>query len=233
MLLDDRLIGCCRLLPLDRQHGWLESLRIDPAYRGRGLGRILSHHIVQTGRDMGFAELLFSTYFDNRQSIRISKSYGFRCAATFTNLDLTKLPAAPPSAGRPQEITVTRGLPDVAEMLWNDWLFLPPQIAGRERFLPGAVTVRDGEAALVLAENNKYPGRILDICWTRKISGDAGASCLLYAIRRARQQGFSGLHLMLPAGEPSGAFRDLGFAFFEREDDVYLYTASAAQLQLS
>jgi GNAT superfamily N-acetyltransferase len=234
MLFDDRLIGCCRLLPLDRQRAYLESLRIDTAYRGRGFGRVLSRHIIQTGRDMGFAELLFATYFGNRQSIRISKSYGFRCAATFTNLDLdlTMLATAPSPPGRPQEVTVTPGLPDVTGMLWNDWLFLPPRIAGRTRFLPRAVTVCDGEATLVLAENCKYPGRILDICWTQKIVGDAGRSCLLYAIRRARQQGFAGLHVMLPTGEPTEPFYDLGFAYFEQEDDVYLYTARAAQLRL-
>ncbi len=234
MTLADRLIGCGRLKPLDGRRGWLEGLRIRKRYQGRGLGRTMSRHMVAAGRDRGYEQLVFSTYFGNLSSIRINEAFGFRRTAAFTNLDLElkKLPSAPALAEIAPEVEVAPGYPENDQMMANDWTFLPPDLPDRRRHFPNAETVSRGDCRIVVAENTKYAGVGLDICWIEAPSGLADPVCLRYAIAKAHGLGRRFAHVMVPPALSLKPFLEVGFYYYEQPCDVYLYAADAAKLKL-
>ena len=200
---DGRLIGCGRLFPFDARRGWLEALRIHPDHQRQGLGRELARHVMSRAVAMGLRELLFSTYFDNVSSIRISEQFGFRRFALFTNLELgevCKSPARAAEVSPESGIEVRPGIPPADELMANDWFFVPPGVAERVPYFPNAVTLRGHDCQLLLAE----------------------------ARRRRRAH----VHLMLPDGYALEPFQQAGFRYHERERDVWLYAARTADLRL-
>jgi GNAT superfamily N-acetyltransferase len=64
-------------------YAWLQGIRADPAFRGRGAGRVLTEHLIVQAEREGAKRIGLSTYIDNRASIHIIESYGFRRVATF------------------------------------------------------------------------------------------------------------------------------------------------------
>jgi GNAT superfamily N-acetyltransferase len=231
MLRGDRVVGCGRLMPMDTRRGWLEGLRVDPALQGQGLGKQIALHVMRAGRERGFQELLFSTYFANAGSIRINEIAGFEPLGTCTNLEF-EMHKAPDPLPRFAGVTVTPGVPATSELIWNDWLFLPPDLAGREAHLPNALTIARGACRMLLADNAKYP-HMLDIGWMEAVGGEDGRACLLHAMGEARQRGRRIIHAMVPEAVPLDPFRELGFFYFEQPQDVHLYRGTVSRLRLN
>ena len=78
-------------------HAWLQGIRTDPAYRGKGIGRALSQALVEKARQDGAVRISLSTYFDNTPSIRIIESLGFERVASFVFLERNREgPSLPP-----------------------------------------------------------------------------------------------------------------------------------------
>ncbi|MBP6875568.1 MAG: GNAT family N-acetyltransferase [Candidatus Eisenbacteria bacterium] len=233
LLFNGRLAGCGRLHPFDARIAWCEGLRVDPEYQRHGLGAHLARHVVAYARDRGLRELMFVTYFANRGSMRISERLGFRRSATFTNFEAKDLSASAAWARSIDRaaVHIEEGLPGMPGFAVNDWFFVPPEVADRGRYLPGARTLRDGKQALVVAPNTKYP-HSLEIGWFDAIEGRVSEPCLAAAILLARDEGFSQMHAMAPAGTLPEPFLQAGFAWQEAPDDVYLYRGRIAELSL-
>lgn len=247
------LVGCGRLLPLDRRRAWLEGLRVHPSAQGRGLGRIMAHHLFRLGRDRGHDELWFSTYFLNEASIQISERAGFERVAAYTHMELwlerDRTAAAASASGFANgsgtgagtrgdvgpggDGGITPGFRSLPGWMWNDWLFLPDDLENRERYFPEAATITRGEVTVVISRNIKYGRAWLEICG---FDGPAGADptpCIEVAATEARRRGAKGLHLMLPGDRPLDAYAAAGFTTYERHGDVYLYRADAKSLRIS
>jgi len=82
-----RLLGFGRRRWLAPAHAWLEGLRVDPADRGRGVGRALTCRLVDRAVAEGAQWVGLSTYIDNEASIHIIESSGFRRIASFVQLE--------------------------------------------------------------------------------------------------------------------------------------------------
>ncbi len=82
-VLEGELVGFARRTWLAPRLAWFEGIRTDPAYRGRGVGRAITEHLIHRARETGAARISLSTYVDNEASIHIIESYGFERVATF------------------------------------------------------------------------------------------------------------------------------------------------------
>ena len=191
----------------------------------------MAHHVFRLGIELGFEELLFSTYIHNDASIRISEAAGFRRIECFSNLDRP----TPETAAMPEslaaDVSRTPGFRSFAGFMWNDWLFVPEGLARAERFFADPVVLSDGTLSMLLADNLKSPRDGLDIC---AIDGPAEAdprACLEQVMVEARRRGRRNLHVMLPSARPIEPFYDFGFQSFEQRLDVYLYGAQAGSLR--
>lgn len=57
----ERLAACGAIKHLDAGHGELKSMRADPAYRGRGAGKAMLHHLLAVARARGYARVSLET----------------------------------------------------------------------------------------------------------------------------------------------------------------------------
>ncbi|MBI3370053.1 MAG: GNAT family N-acetyltransferase [Burkholderiales bacterium] len=76
------LLGCGALKELTPTHGELKSMRTPKARRGRGAGRAVLAHIVETARQRGYRTLSLETgsHPDFAPAQRLYQSFGFdRC----------------------------------------------------------------------------------------------------------------------------------------------------------
>lgn len=84
---EDRVAGTFRISSMPCGVLWMEALRIHASLRGRGLGKELasSAFLIGTGMiERGFGDCLeFSTYFNNHESIHISRVQGFEVVNRF------------------------------------------------------------------------------------------------------------------------------------------------------
>ncbi|GAG00421.1 unnamed protein product, partial [marine sediment metagenome] len=108
-VLDGELVGFARRTWLAPGLAWLEGMRTDPAYRGRGVGRAITEYLIDRARAAGAVRISLSTYIDNEASIHIIESYGFERVATFVYRERpADAPSLDPDAGAdPQIATVS------------------------------------------------------------------------------------------------------------------------------
>lgn len=57
----DRLAACGGIRHLDARHGELKSMRADPAYRGKGAGKAMLHHLIAVARARGYTRISLET----------------------------------------------------------------------------------------------------------------------------------------------------------------------------
>lgn len=83
----DRLAGCGALKRLDAHHGELKSMRAAPAYRGKGVGKAILHHLMDEARRRGYTRLSLETGRSAPflPAQRLYESHGFTACAPFGN----------------------------------------------------------------------------------------------------------------------------------------------------
>ncbi len=79
----DRLVGLVKLTRMEVGEWWMEGLRVDPAYRRRGIGRILHQHVLSQARRFAPGVLRFSTASENATIVRLAGETGFAQVASF------------------------------------------------------------------------------------------------------------------------------------------------------
>ncbi|MFC2079350.1 GNAT family N-acetyltransferase [Candidatus Bipolaricaulota bacterium] len=85
--LDRNVIAFAHRTWLSSGIAWLEGIRADPAFKGRGAGRAITEYLICSAREAGATHIELSTYIDNEASIHIIESYGFQLVGTFSYLE--------------------------------------------------------------------------------------------------------------------------------------------------
>lgn len=219
-----QLIALGRLKLFDEETGWLEGLRVAPHFQGKGFGKEMARKMIQLARSIGIKKLLFSTYFDNVESIAINEKIGFYRIGTYTNLQLDTLS----SEEDIDEVSFTSF--HIEGFISNDWVFFQAENKIATDLLPAAEFVDISGCRMLFAQNIKFP-ETFEISWID--SSRATDKTIACAISFARSRGYKKMHLMLKAGSPLEPFLKNGFYYFERSEDVYLYSGEVEKLKLS
>ncbi|MDD5263365.1 MAG: GNAT family N-acetyltransferase [Candidatus Bipolaricaulis sp.] len=229
-------------------HAWLQGIRTDPAYRGRGVGRALSRALIDRAWRAGAARISLSTYFDNTPSIRIIESLGFERVASFVFLERTEeappLPAtADPGVAEPTPDEAARFILASSSLAtargWYpfEWLFLP--FAARpEAFLektPYRIGVRSGDGwrSLLCASPGRGAG---DASFLSFLDGDSRDFAALVA-KASRDLATTTWESMIPRrGEDVApalpSLLELGFKpWQDGSEDVLCYDLVASHLK--
>lgn len=74
----ERAAGCVALRPLDDGACELKRLFVRPAYRGRGLGRILATRVVNAAAALGYAVMRLDTLDTLDRAMPIYTALGFQ-----------------------------------------------------------------------------------------------------------------------------------------------------------
>lgn len=70
--------GCIALRPLEGRRCEMKRLYVRPAFRGYGLGRLLTERILADARAIGYGEVLLDTFPFLHQALTMYRHMGFR-----------------------------------------------------------------------------------------------------------------------------------------------------------
>ncbi|HDP77755.1 MAG TPA: GNAT family N-acetyltransferase [Mesotoga infera] len=222
-----KLIGIDNLRLFSRKVGWMEGMRIDPLYQGRGFGREMGGEMLKLAESLGLERLYFSTYFDNTASIKMNEAFGFRRIAVFTNLqkEIGELTPCPINLLESDEI------PEIDDHISEDWMFIPKEISNKRRFLNDPVRLVGGANWAVVSRNSKSKG-CLDINFICMADEDGVENFLKELLYYSRAKSFFRIHAMVSESFDLGPFLSNGFRPFERVRDVFLYYADVSSLRV-
>lgn len=85
--IDGNVVGTVKLSILPDRVGWLEGLRVHPAYRGKGYGKKLHRYIVNIGvklcEEGKIDTIEFATHLLNKESRKMAEDDGFKSVKRF------------------------------------------------------------------------------------------------------------------------------------------------------
>lgn len=81
------IMGCVALRMLSLDMAEMKRLYVDPAYRGRGVGRALVEAILAKAREIGFQHMVLDTSFAMKAAISLYLGLGFTPIEPYNNQD--------------------------------------------------------------------------------------------------------------------------------------------------
>jgi GNAT superfamily N-acetyltransferase len=210
---------------------WLEGMRVDPRYRGRGLARRMHEYQVALADRLDLGIIRFATGGDNAPMHHLGEQTGFRRVGRYARLTA---PAAAPGEGVPALEPFRRA--DLAELdaflrrsprlradagLYSaGWVFYPLTAERLARFVRARTALgwRDeaGRIRAVVLVSNSREGRRLHVDFAdvrpRRLHSLAALGLALRALARRRRR--TDVYAELPAGSPwERAWRRAGFDY--------------------
>jgi len=91
-LLGDELGGIGKLTRLYGSYAWLETLRVHPAYQGKGLGKAIYDRYMEQMAQMQLSAVGMYTNYDNIVSRALAEKYGLTVQERFSEYIKTDLP---------------------------------------------------------------------------------------------------------------------------------------------
>ncbi len=79
----DQVVGVTKLTRFAEGEWWLEGLRVDPAFQGRGISRILHHFVINEARQHREGVIRFSTASLNEAVHKLAAQTGFEFKAAY------------------------------------------------------------------------------------------------------------------------------------------------------
>jgi GNAT superfamily N-acetyltransferase len=98
--LTSELVGFGHCVWMSPTYAWFEGLRIDSAWRNRGIAKALHEHMLEWAYGAGATRVGLSVYLGNLASLRIVESHGFERSAGFVALE-TRAEGAPQAERAP------------------------------------------------------------------------------------------------------------------------------------
>jgi ribosomal protein S18 acetylase RimI-like enzyme len=75
--LGEDIVGCIALRPLPGAVGEVKRMYVDPAFRGRGVGRALLERLITSARERGYREIRLGTLHEMLEAQALYRSLGF------------------------------------------------------------------------------------------------------------------------------------------------------------
>ncbi len=231
--LDGRIVGVARLAWFSPRDAWLETLRVHPRYRHRGIGRALMRHRIAIAEAAGARRIAFSTESQNESQVRSARRLGFRRVATLrwmlARARAGELPDLARSRDEPALWRLVGGRAATAPVLIHrdrGWRWqhiargdIAPAIRARRCYVSGDPR---GARAFAIVGPDRTHGELI----VRVLAGDArSVGELLERLRAvARAHDLARVSAFRPEGRLETTFRNAGYrapwrfsaAYYER-----------------
>jgi ribosomal protein S18 acetylase RimI-like enzyme len=215
---DGAFVGLAKLA-LRGARAWCAGLGVAPAFRGKGLGGLLTRAMIEEARKAGAATLQLEVLAQNTAAIKLYRSTGFVETRQLVGLQISA-GALPPlaSAGVATPVALERLLPAIVAGRQPDWEHELPSILAIEHQAL-VTTGRDStEAGLVYQRTGEY---------VRILSSTPSASTTLEEMDTLLTTAASGAQTIQVYNEPEDSasfrlYRALGFQEFFRQYEMVL-----------
>lgn len=114
--IDGKVVAVGKYTLLHDQSAWLETLRVDPAYQGRGIGKAFYERFLRHASFQGVQNLRMYTGTSNVVSKGLAERYGFRLEASYRGASWKAQPLSGADA-EPQEFLKLGPQAAVAQLL--------------------------------------------------------------------------------------------------------------------
>jgi ribosomal protein S18 acetylase RimI-like enzyme len=84
-LVDGEPAGCIALRRLDARRCEMKRLYVHPAFRGLGIGKLLTGRVLEDARSIGYHQILLDTFPFLDRAISMYRSMGFREIPKYNN----------------------------------------------------------------------------------------------------------------------------------------------------
>lgn len=223
-----RIIALSNLFLIDKNTGWLEALRVDPEFTGKGWGKMMVKHMCHFAIDKGLSELFFSTYYRNKASINLNEKFGFRKYATFTNLSLNLENKKLENDNKDIELQ-SLDKEVYKRIVWNDWFAVPEgKKLVKDRFPKVARIIVNGNEFLISENHKERTSLEISPVNDSSIDYETVKSIINYAVK----EGYREAHLMLASDIALNPFTENNFEYMERSEDVYIFSVKKTDLKL-
>lgn len=228
--LDGRVVALSKLTALTTSEDWLEGVRVDPDYRGRGLARTMIRHCVDVSRERG-GVLRYSTSSRNLTMQRLGVELGFTLAyapdwygATATvgtpqtrALPPASLPALLDRLEGSRLLALTGGL---YTYNWNSVELTEERL--RERLAAGQVVGLPGGSAWAIRVPSRWGG-----AWIAHAEGRSDELARLFTALRRTDEPFEGeafIRAHVPADAPQlPALHEAGYTLGDHAACIFEY----------
>ncbi len=119
--LDGRPVGIAKFTTMPEGSAWVETLRVDPAYQGRGIGKSLYTRFFDTAKSQHVEILRMYTGMQNKVSRGLAEHFGFGLEASFygANFGLESPHPTKPHSFKP--VSDTNKAADLLMPLSDNW----------------------------------------------------------------------------------------------------------------
>lgn len=232
---DGVVAGCSKMTLLPENVLWLEGIRVDTEYRGRGLGKKMAEYQLKKAKELGYSRLELSTFVENYESLAIIEKRGFRRIASFKFL-LTTFEEEFSFGADNIDLSLANRVENVDEVLGLlneldtenrqsyvnlDWTFVKCDRAILEAFVNKGMIYKMGNTVFAYGDwNQKDDGMTLYFMY-----GDDCESALQHVLVKAKRDGASNVIMMSAGGKvEQDLLRKHGFiALTEEENDAFVY----------
>lgn len=81
--LDGQIVACAKFTVLPDGSAWVETLRVDSDYQGRGIGKALYNRFFEVAKAQNVSTMRMYTGMQNKVSRGLAEHFGFRLDASF------------------------------------------------------------------------------------------------------------------------------------------------------
>lgn len=109
----EEIAGIAQVVMLSSWEGWAQGMRVNPAFRGDGIGRGINDHLFEWARDQGATVVRNMVFSWNQAGLGQSRALGYEPVTEFRWLH------PEPDASAVDDVDAYRGSPDAAWTYWT------------------------------------------------------------------------------------------------------------------
>ncbi|MEM9776580.1 MAG: GNAT family N-acetyltransferase, partial [Chloroflexota bacterium] len=125
--LDGRIVACAKFTVLPDGSAWVETLRVDSDYQGRGIGKALYNRFFEIAKEQSVSTVRMYTGMQNKVSRGLAEHFGFALDASFygANFALGSSHPIKPNSFKPvRDANVAADLIMPLSEAWNEFMVM-------------------------------------------------------------------------------------------------------------